>query len=185
MIAENKVKAGTAGGIEAVVKAMNTHINNANVCKNGCSILWNIYEGNTTVQKEVCKKGVLDVLLRILKEHSNNQNILGSCCGAVGVVLSSPEVYSKFCTQVVIRTVEECYNKHRDSEQIKQFLLGLKREEDPRVCDSVARGVCTKEAFPKCGEDCGCDENYYCYKCCVQQKAFRCLTCDKDKIKFY
>ena len=33
------MKAGAAGGIEAVVKAVNTHINNAGVYKNGCGAL--------------------------------------------------------------------------------------------------------------------------------------------------
>ena len=36
------MKAGTAGGIEAVVKAISTHIGNANVCKWGCGALWNM-----------------------------------------------------------------------------------------------------------------------------------------------
>ena len=33
------MKAGAAGGIEAVVKAINTHIGNAGVCENGCGAL--------------------------------------------------------------------------------------------------------------------------------------------------
>ena len=107
------------------------------------------------------------------------------CCGAIGTLLSSPETHSKYCTPEVIRAVEECHEKHKDSEKIKQFLLSLKREEDPRVRDAAARGVCTKEAFPKCSEECKCDNNIYCPKCCVQQKAFRCLTCDEDKTRFY
>ena len=37
--AENKNKAGVAGGIEAVVKAINTHISNAGVCEKGCGAL--------------------------------------------------------------------------------------------------------------------------------------------------
>ena len=37
--AESQVKVGAAGGIEAVVKAINTHINNADVCKMGCGTL--------------------------------------------------------------------------------------------------------------------------------------------------
>ena len=40
--AENKVKAGAAGGIEAAVKAINTHIDNAGVCECGCGALWNM-----------------------------------------------------------------------------------------------------------------------------------------------
>ena len=36
------MKAGTAGGIEAVVKAINAHINNVDVCYAGCRVLWNM-----------------------------------------------------------------------------------------------------------------------------------------------
>ena len=34
--AENQRRAGVAGGIEAIVKAMTTHIDNADVCQRGC-----------------------------------------------------------------------------------------------------------------------------------------------------
>ena len=44
--AENKVKAGAAGGIEDVVKAINKHINNADVCENGCGALRNMTANN-------------------------------------------------------------------------------------------------------------------------------------------
>ena len=40
------MKAGTAGGIEAVVKAISTHIGNAGVCEWGCGALWNITANN-------------------------------------------------------------------------------------------------------------------------------------------
>ena len=36
------MKAGAAGGIDAVVKAINTHINNAYVCEWGCGALNNM-----------------------------------------------------------------------------------------------------------------------------------------------
>ena len=39
--AENQAKAGAAGGIEAVMKAINTHINNTDVCYAGCGALMN------------------------------------------------------------------------------------------------------------------------------------------------
>ena len=167
------------------MKAINIHIGNTDMCSSGCGALWCFAEGCTSLQKEVCEKGGLAVLLKALKEHSNNMNTSEDCCIAIGVVLSSTETHTKYFTPEVIRVVEECYEKHKDYEQIKQFLLSLKREEDTRVHDAVARGVCTKEAFPKCREKCECDEGIYCPKCCVQQKAFRCLTCDKDKVWLY
>ena len=36
------MKAGAAEGIETVVKAINTHINNVDVCKQGCGALWSM-----------------------------------------------------------------------------------------------------------------------------------------------
>ena len=39
---ENKLKAGEAGGIDAVAKAINAHLGNADVCYHGCSALWNM-----------------------------------------------------------------------------------------------------------------------------------------------
>ena len=33
------MKAGKAGGTEAIIKVINTHIDNANVCKCGCAVL--------------------------------------------------------------------------------------------------------------------------------------------------
>ena len=142
-------------------------------------------EGNSSIQKSVYEKGGLDVLLEVLKKYTNTTDVLGSCCGVIGTVLSSRETHSKFCTDDVLRAVRECSERHKDNKKILQFLLSLTREEDPKVNDAVARGVCTKDAFPKCSDDCGSDKGYYCPKCCVQQKVFRCRTCDKEEFKLY
>ena len=40
------MKAGTTGGIEAILKAINTHITNANVCEQGCGALRSIVNDN-------------------------------------------------------------------------------------------------------------------------------------------
>ena len=40
------MKVVTAGGIETVVKAINTHIDNARVCEWGCGALLNMTENN-------------------------------------------------------------------------------------------------------------------------------------------
>ena len=46
--ADNKVEAGRAGAIEAIVSAMKTHINNAGVCEQGCGALRNITVNGTS-----------------------------------------------------------------------------------------------------------------------------------------
>ena len=46
-VAENQVKAGSAGGIEIVVKAINAHIKNVNVCRRGLGALLNMSANNS------------------------------------------------------------------------------------------------------------------------------------------
>ena len=43
----NRVIAGTTGGIDAIIRALNTHINDSDVCENGCGALWNVVLGNS------------------------------------------------------------------------------------------------------------------------------------------
>ena len=45
------MKAGAAGGIEAVVKVINTHINNADVCRTGCWALKNMTANGKSTDK--------------------------------------------------------------------------------------------------------------------------------------
>ena len=40
------MKVGEVEGIAVVLKAMDTHINNADVCFYGCGALWNITDDN-------------------------------------------------------------------------------------------------------------------------------------------
>ena len=42
LTAENQTRAAMIGGIEAVVNAINTHINNAGICYTGCGALCNM-----------------------------------------------------------------------------------------------------------------------------------------------
>lgn len=42
ILEDNQRKAGEAGAIEAILDAMEIHINNAKVCEYGCEALWNI-----------------------------------------------------------------------------------------------------------------------------------------------
>ena len=43
------MKAGTAGAIETVVKAINTHVSNADVCEKGCGALNNMVNENSKI----------------------------------------------------------------------------------------------------------------------------------------
>ena len=45
--AENKIKAGTVGAIEAVIKIINKHKDNDSVCEQGCEALCNMTDNNS------------------------------------------------------------------------------------------------------------------------------------------
>lgn len=174
-----------SGAIDILLNIMKTHIINVKLCKRMCNTLWIMSEGSCSTQREVCEKDGLNILLEIMKKHDDDIDLPILCCSAIGVLLSTKEVHSKYCTPDILNTVRECYEQHKSSEQLKQFLLGITREEDERVKKAVTKNICTKEAFPKCSDNCKCDENRYCSRCFVQQKVFRCRTCDKNEMKLY
>ena len=47
------MKAGSVGGVEAAVKAINTHIKNAGVCEQGCGALWNMTNNSKCTSKNI------------------------------------------------------------------------------------------------------------------------------------
>ena len=164
---------------------MKVHTKNASVCKQGCRALKNITEANVFNQKQVCESGLVEIICEVLSVNQKNSESVIRACGALGVVLSNQELYEKYCTPQVIETVKKTVEAYSNNEQLKLFAMGLQRQEDERIKDCIAKGVCTKTAFPKCSDECKCDENAFCAKCCVQQKCYRCLDCDKDKLKLY
>lgn len=170
--------------METLLVAISKHIKSGEMCRVGCIIIGGICKAGS-VRKYACEKGCIDVLLKMLKAHIDSKVICEFGCGALGTILSSRDLHSKFCTGDVLNSVRECFEKHKDSVEILHYYLGVMREEDPMINDAVARGACTKEAFPKCSDGCGPGNNTHCPKCCVQQKVFRCHTCDKDMIRVY
>ena len=179
------MRAREAGGIKIVLEAMNKHIANHEICYLGCIALSNISEADYSAQKESCERGGVGTILNVLRLHGGNRKVCEISCWAFCVILSSQDMHSRFCTEGVLSAAQECCEKHEDSKMVLQCLLSLMREEDSRATDAVARGVCTKEVFPKCGNDCGSDKGNYCPECCVQQRAFKCLTCDKCEGMLY
>lgn len=167
-----------------LLNAMNINVENAFVCEFVCFIVQNILEANFTAQKHAYEEGYVDILLRILKIHGNQKCVCELSCRVLAIIFSSEDLHSEFCTKDVLNAVQECSINHVYSEKIYQLFLSFTRKEELRVKDAVARGVCTGDVFPKC-VDCKLDENGYCPRCCVQQKTFRCFTCDKEKIKVY
>lgn len=164
---------------------MKEYIRSDMICGYGCGALKSILEANHSIQEYACENGCIDILLIILKIYANHKAICGAATEALGIILSSKELRSEYCTEEVLDTVRIASEKHKDSEKILHFYNGLSVEGDSKVSGAVARGVCTNDVIPKCGTECGSDEGGYCPKCCVQQKAFRCLTCDKGKFKVY
>ena len=97
--AENKVKAGAAGGIEAAVKAINTHINNADVCQFGCHALWNMTNNGKNTDKAPINEnemkwtaenqvkagaaGGIEAVVKAINTHISNAGVCDAGCGAL------------------------------------------------------------------------------------------------------
>ena len=161
-------------------------IKNRDIFRDGWKTLMNISEGNCSVQEAICANGGLWTLLDALRMPNRfyRETDWDLYCRTIEVVLSSTEVHSKFCTASVLDAVEKWSKEHKGDERVERFLSSLKRVEDPRVRDAVSNHECTQEAFP---EHCGCKwvKGVNCPKCCVRQKVFRCIRCDKKEVKFY
>ena len=144
-----------------------------------------ITKTNVANQRQACESGCIEVLLKMLTENSNKDGLIKKCYMVLGCVLSNQEVYAEYCTPQVIETVKKAVSRRNDCKDAEMFLKSLERKEDERVKECVAKGVCMKTAFPRCARNCRSDEGFLCPDCCVQQKCYKCLDCEKDKAKFY
>ena len=97
--AECQKKAGAAGGIEVVVKAINTHIDDVDVCYNGCGALMNMTSNNgkTLIKTQHNKQmkwadenrveartaGGIEVIVKALNTHIGNANVCEKGCAAL------------------------------------------------------------------------------------------------------
>lgn len=165
---------------------LKAHENNEDLCRIVCIVLLNIGEANHRNQIDICEKGGLDALIRILKKYHGAPQLISACFCAIAMNLSSQETHAKFCTPEVLGAVKERYEKFEASGGAEHFYFTVTREEDPRVKEAVSKGICTNKLL-KCDSNCRYEEDNYCFKCCAQQKVFRCHTCDKDvyKVNYY
>ena len=54
MLDDNKTKVCESGGIEITLKAINSHMNNINVCYYGCGVIWNIIPISRNMPSHSC-----------------------------------------------------------------------------------------------------------------------------------
>ena len=97
------MKAETAGVIEAVVRAISAHIDNADVCIQGCCALRNMVSGNgkstdknsTMKQKwtdenklKAEKEGGIEVIMNAINTHIDNPNVREQGCSTLWNMVS-------------------------------------------------------------------------------------------------
>ena len=97
------MKAGAAGGIEAVVKAINTHINNADVCRTGCGALWDMANNSKTL--------ISQQALSKMKQTAENKVKAGETGGieavvkAISIHIDNADVCQQGCSTLWCMTV--------------------------------------------------------------------------------
>lgn len=135
----------------------------------------------------IIAQGGIEAILAVMKKNADDVILQESCCLALGFILAQDSKREHFCSELVMDYVSACAERFPESNYIKQSLMALKREDDPRVTEAVKKGVCTAGAVPK---RCPLEEeggvcpfaggHYYCPGCCVPQRMFFCATCAKD-----
>ena len=169
---------GKPDTIDAILKVLKDHYTDKSVLIMGCIALYNMSEANSAVQRLICEKGGVKTLCDIIKRNKENEEVLGECLSTLGVLISSKELHERYFGELSV-DLKEYSNK-----EIRLPFFGISREMHSMIQDAIRENVCTNTKIKKC-EACKFDENIYCAKCCVQQEAFRCHTCDKTEIKLY
>lgn len=161
--------------------------NDEDVCRAISSMLRNISPGSYLVQKAICEKGGLEILLNILEKHGDDGVIILRVFIAICSILSSQEMHSKYYTGDVSSVAKQYYEEYPNEKLITILYRALTREDDSWAKEAVSRDICTGEAYPKCEKECNDDTGLPCSGCWIQQKVYRCYTCDTDgcKVKFY
>lgn len=143
------------------------------------SALANILYMNPTSQIRLLKCGVVDTILEIL-DNSTDQIILGYCSRSLSFLYSTDEALEKYYRPDVIEKIRVLEERYRTIGKLKHSRLSLERVVDPVVADCVKRGVCVNEGYPICSATCKSEEGMYCPTCCVQQKSYVCIQCDGE-----
>ena len=73
--AENKTRVASAGGIEAVVKAMHTHAQDADVQQNGCGALWSMAASHSKNKTRIASAGGIEAVVKAMHTHAQDADV--------------------------------------------------------------------------------------------------------------
>ena len=81
--AENRTRIASAGGIEAVVKAMQTHAQSADVQQEGCGALWNLAFNHAENQSRIAAAGGIEAVVKAMQTHAQSADVQQEGCRAL------------------------------------------------------------------------------------------------------
>lgn len=161
---------------------LNGHSNDITVCNTGCNVLRSILEGDAIAQKRFYKLDGIKILFGVFKNHENKLIVAGPCFSAIGVACSSGGMGVVY---KIHGLPEKIVEKLSANQYFSKYIFTIFRSENSLVRKAIKKKLCTNDLIPKCNDKCAYDEGRYCCKCCVQQRVFRCHTCETKEIKFY
>ena len=71
------------GGIEIIIRSMDTHINHIGVQEQGCAALWCLAAQSDENKEEIQAEGGITSILSAIKIHINEENLIVWACGAL------------------------------------------------------------------------------------------------------
>ena len=117
--ADNKVKAGSAGAIEAVVASMCAHTSNAVVQHQGCGALWNMTV-NADNQAKAGNAGAIEAVVAGMRAHTGNADVQHRGCGALLTMPVNADNRVKAGSAGAIEAVVAGMRAHTSNKDVQQ-----------------------------------------------------------------
>ena len=119
--AENKARIAGAGGIEAVVVAMQTHAQSADVQRNGCRALCSLASGDG-IRTRIAGAGGIEAVVAAMQTHAQSADVQQNGCGALwSLAVSHAENKARIAAAGGIEAVVKAMQTHARNEAIQKY----------------------------------------------------------------
>ena len=120
--AERSAAVASAGGIEAVVRAMREHRGSLSVQEKGCGALWNLTLSSAEHSAAVVSAGGIGAVVRAMREHAWSARAQERGCSVLRILASnSAERSAAVASAGGIEAVVQAMGAHRGSERVQEW----------------------------------------------------------------
>jgi hypothetical protein len=122
----NQTAIVSAGGVEAVLGAMQAHPAHVDVLKNGCHALANLASANTANQTAIASAGGVEAVLGAMQAHPADANLLKeTCCALMHFSRRHPSNQAAIVSAGGVEAVLRAMRSHPADLDVQRFCCGV------------------------------------------------------------